>query len=331
MNKGTLTIPPLISGGIMLSYRCTSACRHCMYRCSPYKPDEWMTIEMAEQIFSSLKNEKYLESIHIGGGEPTMKWPFLLDFIRLAVKMNIRIEYMETNASWCKKREDTKKKMNELKEAGLKSLLVSVSMFHNEFVTFTCTRNCVEVARDVFGDENVITYLPHMYHMLAEMPDEGKHSVEDFCRQHGVKSDSTAMIKLYDIVPSGRAVTALRTCYQAKGSTTYNGQNCSKELLSTTHFHIDHLGNLFTGCCAGIIPATQPNLHPLITRETHPIFSILCSDGPFGLMETIGKEHKFNPKTKGYVSKCDLCLHIREHLAATGKFSELRPAYFYQE
>ncbi|EFK96415.1 hypothetical protein LDC_1557, partial [sediment metagenome] len=122
--------------------------------------------------------------------------------------------------------------MSELKEAGLTALLVSVSMFHNEFVNFSSTRNCVEVARDVFGDENVITYLPHMYHMLAEMPDEGKHSLEDFCHQHRVKPDSSSMIKLYDVQPSGRAVTELRNCYQARSAVSYSGQNCSAELLS---------------------------------------------------------------------------------------------------
>ncbi|EFK96416.1 conserved hypothetical protein [sediment metagenome] len=69
-----------------------------------------MTLEMAEKIFTALNREKYLESIHIAGGEPTMKWPLLLDFIRLARKMNIRIEYMETNASWCNTRDTTKRK-----------------------------------------------------------------------------------------------------------------------------------------------------------------------------------------------------------------------------
>jgi len=329
MSKEILSIPPLISGGVMLSYRCTSACRHCLYRCSPSRPDEWMTREMAGPLFAPLRKESYLQSIHIAGGEPTMKWEFLLDFIRLAHKMRIPVEYMETNASWCKSREITKEKMIELKDAGLTSILVSVSMFHNEFVPFSCTRNCVEVAQDIFGDENVIAYLPHMYHMLAELPDDGKHTLEDFCRHHGVKPDSTSMIRLYDVTPAGRAVSELTCCYQKKSAVSYSGQSCGSKLLSTTHFHIDHQGNFFSGCCAGIVPATAANLHPDISAETHPVFSVLCTEGPFGLMETAGKEYSFKPRNKGYVSKCDLCLHIREHLSATGKFHELRPAYYY--
>ncbi|MDD4869306.1 MAG: radical SAM protein [Kiritimatiellae bacterium] len=315
----------------MLSYRCTSTCRHCLSRCSPDRPDEWMTLDMAETIFTVLKKESYLQSIHIAGGEPTLKWPLLLDVIRLSRKMHIPVEYMETNASWCKSRTTTQKKMHELKEAGLTSLLVSVSMFHNEFVAFSHTRNCVEIAREVFGNENVILYLPHMYHLIAEMPGDGKHSLEDFCDHHGIRPGSLSLLKLYDVVPSGRAVSALRHCYQKRSVATFSGQSCRNDLLSTTHFHIDHEGNLFTGCCAGIAQATVPDLHPSVLSDTHPVFSMLCTEGPFGLMETSGKEHGFKPRHEGYVSKCALCLHVREHLSETGKFHELRPSYFYSE
>jgi hypothetical protein len=290
-----------------------------------------MTLDMAERIFTALKKESYLQSIHIAGGEPTIKWPLLLDVIRLTLKMHIPVEYMETNASWCKNRAITQKKMNELKEAGLPSLLISISMFHNEFVPFLCTRNCVEVAREVFGNENVTLYLPHMYHMIAEMAGDGKHTIEEFCRHHAIKPDSFSLLKLYDIVPSGRAVRALRHCYQKRSVATFNGQSCKDNLLSITHFHIDHEGNLFTGCCAGIVSATVEDLHPSISSETHPVFSILCTEGPFGLMETAGKEYGFKPRHEGYVSKCDLCLHVREHLSGTGKFPELQPTYFYSE
>jgi hypothetical protein len=28
-------IPPPMSGGLIMSYKCTAACRHCMYACNP--------------------------------------------------------------------------------------------------------------------------------------------------------------------------------------------------------------------------------------------------------------------------------------------------------
>ena len=72
-----ISIPPLVSGGVMLSYRCSNECKHCLYRCSPRQPDEWMTMEMAERIFSALADEKNLHSIHIAGGEPFLKMDLL--------------------------------------------------------------------------------------------------------------------------------------------------------------------------------------------------------------------------------------------------------------
>jgi len=331
IEKTILKIPPLISGGIMLSYKCTSTCRHCLYRCSPYRPDEWLSLEIAENIFQTLKKEPDLRGVHIAGGEPTMKWPLLLDILRLARRMDIPVEYMETNASWCKSRNDTVKKMKELKDAGLNSILISVSMFHNEFVPFSSTRNCFEVASEVLGSDKVLLYLPHMYDMLSKLPGDGKHSMEEFCRHHGVRPDSSALLKLYDITPSGRAASALRNCYQAKNPLTFSGKTCKADLLSTNHFHTDQQGNLFTGCCAGLVPATAPDFHPPITAETHPIFHTLCFEGPFGLMQTAGAENGFQQRKEGYVSKCDLCMHVRAHLSGTGRFKELKPAYFYRE
>ena len=36
-------IPRPISGGIMLSYKCTAACQHCMYACSPRWDADWIS------------------------------------------------------------------------------------------------------------------------------------------------------------------------------------------------------------------------------------------------------------------------------------------------
>ena len=156
----------------MLSYRCTNACRHCLYRCSPRQPEEWLTLDTARSIFDALRWEPQLDSIHIAGGDPTLRMDLLIDIIRLAREMNLPVAYVETNASWCRDREHTRCEMTRMRDAGLPGLLVSVSMFHNEFVPFSSTRNCVEVARAVFGRQNVLLYLPHMYDLLARMPDD---------------------------------------------------------------------------------------------------------------------------------------------------------------
>ena len=315
----------------MLTYRCTNACRHCLYRCSPRQPDEWISMELAERVFHALRGEPALQSLHIAGGEPSLRMDLLVDVIQLGIQMGLPIQYVETNASWCGDRERCREGMERLRDAGLPGILISVSMFHNEFVPFRSTRICVEVALQVFGVSNVILYLPHMYRLLSQMPDDGTHKLEEFIRWADLEGRRSVVPDLYQVIPSGRAVDALRDCYESRPAETYEGETCREELLSTTHFHIDHHGDLFTGMCAGIAPAGIDGYHPEITPESHPVFWRLCHVGPWGLMKEACAEHGFRVRASGYVSRCDLCFDVRRSLHRTGQFPELRPAAFYSD
>jgi hypothetical protein len=290
-----------------------------------------MSLTMAQRVCDALTAEPQLHSLHLAGGEPTIKTDLLVDIVRLLTERRLPLAYVETNASWCRDREHTRRQLDRLREAGLPALLVSVSMFHNEFVPFSFTRNCVETASTVFGPENVIVYLPHMYELLSRMPDDATHTLTEFCKWVGVSETTEVVPRLYQVIPAGRATQALRHCYVPHPAAAFRGQSCRSQLLGTTHFHLDHHGDLFTGLCAGIAPAGVNDLHPRLTPETHPVFCLLCTGGPFGLMEMATAEYGYSPRVDGYVSSCDLCFAVRRHLVQTGEFAELRPASFYQE
>jgi hypothetical protein len=237
----------------MLSYRCTNACRHCLYRCSPRRPDEWMTPETAERVFDALALEPDLASVHLAGGEATLRFDLLVDVVRMAVRAKVPLAYLETNAHWCADRAETRSGLEALSDAGLPAILVSASMFHNEFVPFARTRNCVEVGREVFGTGGVIVWLPHLYSALARLPAESEtRSLGEFADLVGIPRWSPEIPALYQVIPGGRAPEALRRCYRPRPAEAFRTERCGAELFSTTHFHIDHLGNLFTGLCAGI-------------------------------------------------------------------------------
>jgi hypothetical protein len=201
-------------------------------------------------------------------------------------------------------------------------------MFHSEFVPFERTMVCVEAAEEMFGP-NVIVYMPHMYDLLSRMPEHTTHTLEEFCRYLGIDPESEQVPGLYHVIPGGRAPEALRNCYTPYPVSYYRSQNCRSELLSTSHFHIDHHGNLFTGLCAGIVAGTTDNLHPQTSEEDFPVFTTLCGHGPCGLVELAKERHGFIERPDGYVSKCDLCFQVRRRLHATGQFPELRPGPFY--
>lgn len=110
----SLRIPPLVSGGVMLFYHCSNACRHCLYHCSPKRPDRWVSQEMAEGIFTALARETHLESIHLAGDEATLRFDLLLEMVRLANRIGVPLAYLETNASWCADRGETRQKLAAL-------------------------------------------------------------------------------------------------------------------------------------------------------------------------------------------------------------------------
>jgi hypothetical protein len=333
MSFSSLSIPPLISGGVMLSYRCTNRCRHCLYRCSPDQPDEWLSPEQAEQIFAALAAEPRLSGIHLAGGEATLRFDLLEQVIGIAVAAGVAIDYLETNAWWARDRDQTRQRLERLRDAGLPALLVSVSLFHHEFVPFRSTRNCIEVAREVLGPGGVLVYMPHIYQLLGQLPeqlsDRQPHAIEEVCELLGLAPDDPRIASSYGVIPGGRACSALRTCFRAHPAEAFRGQICRGDLMSTSHFHIDPYGHLFTGLCAGLVAATVDDLHPQITPDRHPVMATLCHHGPHALMERAMQDHGFIPRAGGYISKCDLCLDVRTSLHRSGDYPELQPDSFY--
>lgn len=327
-----LAIPPLISGGVMLTYKCSNTCRHCLYRCSPKRPNDWMSLDMAERVFAALREEPQLSDIHISGGEAGLRFERLVEIVALASRMNVTMSYLETNAAWCADNAKTKTKLQTLKKAGLPGLLVSCSLFHNEFVPFARTRNCVEMGQEVFGAHNVIVWLPQFYKMLAALPDDTRtYTLEELCELVDLPIDSPAIPGSYGVRAAGSSTEALRACYSPSPVQAFRRETCRADLMSTYHFHVDVYGNLLTGLCPGIAPGNIDDFHPPITYETAPVFTALCREGPAGLMEMAAENFAFEPRQDGYVSKCDLCYDIRKHLHSTGQFPELQPGDYYSD
>ncbi|MCP4895546.1 MAG: radical SAM protein [bacterium] len=327
----THRVPDLISGGLILTYRCTNRCRHCLYNCSPRQTGDWISVELVDQSLAALAQEQRLQGIHIAGGEATLNMDLVEEVIALAAKHQVPIDYLETNAFWCRDDDVTRLKLERLRDAGLPGVLVSASLFHNEFVPFANTRRCVEIGQHVFGPQGVIIYQPQMYQLLESLENDGKHTLEEACAELAVDPASSWVPQSYGVIPSGRATTDLRSCFRASPPESFEGITCADHLLNTSHFHIDPCGNLITGLCAGIRMASVYDLHPAITPESHPVSYRLIEDGPYVLMLEAVASHGYEPRQTGYISRCDLCVDVRRHLWQTGRFHELQPDGFYSE
>jgi len=279
---------------------------------------------------AALKQEACLESIHISGGEAALNPELLIKVIGLARQYGVPLSYLETNGAWCMDEKRAKDGFQEMLNAGLDTVLISASMFHNEFIPFERTRTAVTAATEIFGSRNVIVWLPNLYQALAQLGEEEEtHSLETFCERADLTDRMDHLPHLYSLIAAGRAARELRSSYIPFEAKKYKHAVCMRELMSVSHFHIDLHGNLFTGLCPGIAPGNMENLHPEMDRDSAPVFYTLCEGGPFALMELAINEFGFQEDRDGYVSKCDLCQEVRRHLIMNPGFEELKPDEFY--
>jgi len=249
----SITIPPLVSGGLMLSYKCTNKCLHCLYACSPSQPNQWITLETAEKIMINLKKEPYLESIHISGGEATLKMDLLIEVIKLAKNHGVPLSYLETNGAWCLDEKRAKEGFKKMLDAGLYTVLISASMFHNEFIPFKRTRLAVKAATEVFSSQNVIIWLPNLYQALERMGDEeNTRTLEAFCEKANLTDHLDHLPHLYNLIPSGRAARKLRACYTPQKAQAFLFANCMGELMSVPIFISTFLATCLQDCALAL-------------------------------------------------------------------------------
>jgi len=290
-----------------------------------------MPLELAERVFAELAAEPYLGPVHVAGGEATLKMDLLADAISLAVRAGVPLSYLETNGMWCKDRQTALAGFERLAKVGLPGVLVSASPYHNEFIPFVRTQTCAEAAMEVFGRSAVMIWIPQLYNALSKLPADRTHTLAEFCRFAGLDEHSETLGQLYYLTPGGRVLDELRDCYSPRPAEHYRGHRCDADLMNTSHFHVDPFGNLFTGLCPGIAAGKIGDLHPQITPQSHPVFWHLCTGGPYALMQWAGEHHDYQPRTEGYISKCDLCTDLRRYLRGRRDFGEIAPSTFYDE
>ncbi len=169
--------------GLILSYRCHSACQHCLYNCGPGWEKEAMSLPALAQALETIAGWPQKPQVHLSGGEPFLHFPLLLEGVRLAVELDISC-YLETSAAWCLNREQASERFTALRQAGLQAVLISCSPFHAERIPPVRTMRAIQAALTVFGPQRVIVYLPHfleiIQHFDVERPTPLSRYEEEF-------------------------------------------------------------------------------------------------------------------------------------------------------
>jgi len=320
-------VPPLRSGGLILTWRCTCACRHCLYRCSPAAPAGWLEGEALERVLDGLSREPDLSGVHLAGGEAMLDPARLEATIRRVLAAGVSIDYLETNASWCVDEAAARAGFERLRRAGLGAVLISASLFHLEAIPLARTLTAVRAAKQVFGGGVIVWTGEALATMARTFDPDRTVKLADACAALGL--DDSGLWRMHSYLhPSGRAGEALAAGLPGRPPEAFAGDACAATLDRTEHFHIDPEGRLFTGLCPGLAAVSAPDFHRPLDEDAAPLSAILRSEGPCGLLAE-ARAAGFTPRAGGYAGKCALCLDLRRTLAATGRWTELAPASYY--
>ena len=322
-------IKHLVSGGIITNYFCTSKCRHCLYNCGPHWEKKYMDAETAEALFRAVRSMG-CGSVHVGGGEPLLRPDRLAEILKVAGKVSVFIEYVETNSSWFNDLESAVDILSRLRKKGLKTLLVSISPFHNEHIPFFKVQGVMDACRK--AGINIFPWVNGFIGDLVQFDVAKTNSLVVFEEKFG-PDYLYRILQRYWIHMGGRALDTFRPILAKRSFQQIVDENpggCERELSDTSHFHVDLFGNYIPGLCSGLSISFK-DLGQDLSEQGYPVITTLFQSGIKGLFDLAHRNFEYRPARSKYINKCDLCTEIRSVMAtrANGGRAELQPKEFY--
>lgn len=253
-----------------------------------------------------------MEWISLTGGEPFLLYDEMLRVINHASELGLKTECV-TNCYWASSLEEAERRLEELLEAGLDVVNISVDDFHQTLIPFERVRSCYEAAKrlglrvviqSVYGRSSRL----RLDEIIRRLGDKG-------IRVLGPRPRGKALYAIAiesGFIPVGRGAQISREEWPI-GSGPIEGP-CQVALRDVS---IATDGRLLPCCsAAGLAPAASlgsladGGMRELLERGWGlELYRLLREEGPLCVAERIGFE--FDPL--GYVSRCHLCYKVLMH------------------
>jgi hypothetical protein len=339
----TLKIPPPVSGGLILSYKCSAECKHCIYGCSQKWSADWISEGDLEKILKQLagrvvpspfgpKTTTLNHGLHFTGGEPFLNFDLLCKAVETAAGLSIPSLFVETNCFWAVNDKVTKERLKLLKTNGLHGIMISVNPFYLEYVPFERTERTIRIALDIFKS-NAMVYQIEYYRRFMQWELKDRVPFQDYLKLEKKEN----LLRNVEFFMMGRAPYALkdelREYYPSLPASSYFHEPCITPLLRTWHNHFDNYGNYVPGFCGGITLGECRNLDKLLDEgielDDYPVLEFLVDNDLKGLF-SYALQYGYEKLEEGYFSKCHVCTDLRKFLVKKDDFRELQPKEFYK-
>jgi len=301
--------------GIIFTYRCSIACRHCLFHCGGDQPDVAMTPRQCADALAMLHETPRV--VHIAGGEAMLYWDALSDAIRLAHGEGNAPHFIETNCSFASNDAVVRERFGFLAAHGVTGIYASADPFHQEFVPADRFLRVRRLAREIFGPANFIGpdgSDADIEALAAVARDEARLRSYLHGREPMMVGRAQKMLArhLEDCATHGEpppSSVALRSALDSA---------CLPQFKADTlwEFHIDPYGNIQTNC--GILLGRVAEVRPreLLARgpeKANRFVEAVCAGGAMALAELARRERGFVLPER-VSQKCELCYLARRFL-----------------
>jgi MoaA/NifB/PqqE/SkfB family radical SAM enzyme len=291
--------------GLLITTRCTAACKHCCFGCTPRgdKLSGNVTMSLAEAksyIDQASALPGGIRRLGMSGGEPFLLRRDLVEIVRYGKARGARGVTCNTACYWASSRKAARLRLEPLRDAGLDRLDISSDDFHTEFISLDNVRRALEVAQELGIDvslNSVITRKSSRQQwLLSELGQaaEGIETHEWKCLPAGA---ATNFIPVDDLLQTPGIPTAA---------------------CPAPNFIIRPDGDAYFCCSPGgwtpdlkLGNAKEQSLEVLWTRFCNrELYRIFMAEGPAAFVPAIEQAGYANRLRASYVNTCDLCHHL---------------------
>lgn len=291
---------------LAITNRCSKTCTHCCFSSSPKDKRELSSGEMHHYIdeiasMSGGDAGKRDFEVRFTGGEPFLCFENLLETVGYAKKCGAQRIGCTSNAYWATSLPEARRKISELKSAGLNDLRLSCDEFHESLDHIEPLRNAfmAAAAANISTGLKIVVYRGSLRasHILRLMGD--------------VTRDIMFNIEELSLLPVGRARELPETMFlKAEGFPA----NTWCDLLKTVV--VDVKQDVYP-CCSPFRPALlhlgntrRESLSTLIDKANNSsLFKALARKGPIFFIPFLEKAGlAFTPGT--FINRCHLCQEV---------------------
>ncbi len=290
---------------IAQTWKCNAACEHCAVAAGPRRVEHLGLPTVLDCISDAASLG--LATIEVTGGEAFLASGELTHIILRATELGL-VSIVDTNAFWALTHKAALARLKLLRQAGLRSIVISTDRWHQKFVPLDRVLYAIDAARELgIGCSVTICVLANDHQALDTVWP---------LRERGIT------VKLQSIVPVGRAVTipaaSMLTCSFAEAA-----MPCENLYFPT----VGPDGRV-TICCAPPqwFPRTTAELCPLClgwlaknslreilaAAQDSSLLNALASLGIGGLYERLSESGRepINLLQRRYFGRCDLCTTV---------------------